>query len=113
MLAAGINVRRSAAQTAANSGLNSDLHDAQQDRAYWLQMMQHIAEPVLTAMQKRKLRELMPVEARPGTVEERRKSTHLEAVGRLLSGIAPWLDHGPREGPESILRERFAAAARA
>jgi hypothetical protein len=113
MLAAGINIRQSAAQTAANSGLSDDLHNAQQDRAYWLQMMQHVAEPVLTAIEKRKLRELMPVEARPGTVEERRKSTHLEAVGRLLSGIAPWLEHGPHDGSESILRERFATAARA
>ncbi len=109
LLAAGVNVRAHAEQAVNLSPLNNGA----QDRAYWLQMMQRVADPVLTAMQSQRLRELMPVEARPGTVEDRRKSTHLEAVGRLLSGIAPWLEHGPREGTEGALRERFAAAARA
>jgi hypothetical protein len=109
MLAAGINVPSSEQQAADVVRLNNGA----QDRAYWLQMMQRVADPVLTAMQSQRLRELMPVEARPGTVEDRRKSTHLEAVGRLLSGIAPWLEYGPREGAEGELRVRFAAAARA
>lgn len=109
MLAAGVDVRSRAEQAANISPVNNGA----QDRAYWVQMMQRVAEPVLTAMQTRRLRELMPVEARAGLVEERRKSTHLEAVGRLLSGIAPWLEHGPHAGAEGALRERFAAAARA
>jgi hypothetical protein len=109
MLAAGVDLRAHAEQAVNLPPLNNGT----QDRAYWLQMMQRVADPVLTAMQTQKLRELMPVEARPGTVEDRRKSTHLEAVGRLLSGIAPWLEHGPHEGAEGTLRERFAAAARA
>ena len=113
MLAAGIDARTSAGQAADPSKSNGRLPSGSQDRAYWLQMMQRVAEPVLTAMQTQKLRAAMPVEARPGTVEERRKSTHLEAVGRLLSGIAPWLEHGSHEGTEGALRERFATAARA
>lgn len=108
MLAAGVNVQARAEQAANVSPVGSGV----QDRNYWIAMMQRVADPLLTAMQTRKLRELMPVEARPGTVEDRRKSTHLEAVGRLLSGIAPWLEHGPREGSEGALRERFAIAAR-
>jgi hypothetical protein len=109
MLATGVSVQAHAQKAA----IAPSVSNGAQDRAYWLKMMQRVAEPLLTAMQTRKLRELMPVEARPGTVEDRRKSTHLEAVGRLLSGIAPWLEHGPREGTEGALRERFAAAARA
>jgi hypothetical protein len=109
MLAAGVNMQLHAEQATNVSPTNS----GSQDRTYWLGMMQRVAEPVLTAMQARRLRELMPVEARLGEVEERSKSTHLEAVGRLLFGIAPWLEHGPRDGSEGALRERYATAARA
>ncbi len=82
-------------------------------RAYWVEMMRRVGEPVLMAMQAGRLRELMPVEAKVEVVAARRMSSHLEAVGRLLSGLAPWLEHGPREGEEGALRARFAEAARA
>jgi hypothetical protein len=39
-----------------------------------------------------KLQEVMPVEAAKGHEDERRKVTHLEAVGRTLAGMAPWLE---------------------
>jgi len=83
------------------------------DRAYWVETMRRVGEPVLMAMETGRLRELMPIEAKLGELEERSKCTHLEAVARLLSGIAPWLEHGPREGSEGELRERFAESARA
>jgi len=41
------------------------------------------------------LRARMPIEAAPGLTQERAKSTHLEAFGRLLSGLAPWLETPP------------------
>ncbi len=34
----------------------------------------------------------MPIEAHPSAAATRPKTTHLEAFGRLLSGIAPWLN---------------------
>ena len=84
-----------------------------QDRQLWLQHVERIATPVLSAFCAGQLRARMPVEAKPQVLEERRKGTHLEAVGRLLSGLAPWLEHGPREGPEAALRARFCEQARA
>jgi hypothetical protein len=105
----------------AVAGLGSDaaaqnatpLRTGADDRALWLSLLQRIADPVLDAMAAGQLRARMPVEAKPQVLEERRKSTHLEAVGRLLCGMAPWLEHGPRSGPEGALRQRFADQARA
>lgn len=50
----------------------------------------------------------MPVECAPGQIESRRRVTHLEAVGRTLAGVAPWLEHGPTQGEEGQLRARLA-----
>src|SRR3982751_1043051 len=46
------------------------------------------------------LKKNMPVECVTGNVAERRKVTHLEAIGRLLAGIAPWLEAPLQAGPE-------------
>ena len=54
-----------------------------------------------------KLQEVMPVEAAPGHEDERRKVTHLEAVGRTLAGIAPWVEHGSSDGAEGRLRKEY------
>jgi hypothetical protein len=113
MMSAGVGGLANGERVASAEGATPVLSSGAEDRAYWVAMMRRVAEPVLMAMQARQLRERMPVEALPAVIEERRKSTHLEAVGRLLAGIAPWLEHGPREGVEGESRERFAKAARA
>nr|WP_025850878.1 DUF2264 domain-containing protein [Paenibacillus ehimensis] len=78
------------------------------DRDYWLQTMQRIARPVLEALSQRKLKERMPVEAK---LDDRELYTYLEAYGRLLAGIAPWLEHGPGTGAEGELRCEYVRLA--
>lgn len=85
----------------------------QSDREYWLEIMEKISEPVLRSLSQRRLKAEMPVEAPHGNVEERGAFTHLEAMGRLLSGIAPWLEKGSSEGAEGQLRRRYADWSRA
>jgi hypothetical protein len=85
---------------------------AQEDRQYWLQTLTKVSGPVLRALSQRKLKNEMPVEAPHGNVEDRRKYTHLEAIGRLLTGIAPWLESGARDGAESHLRNQYAELSR-
>jgi hypothetical protein len=82
------------------------------DRDYWIRMMSMVANPVLTSLSQRKLKIDMPVEAAPG-VTDRPSYTYLEALGRLLSGIGPWLESGADVGTEGDLRRRFADMARA
>lgn len=82
-------------------------------RAQWVELLDRVARPVISGAADGRLQQVMPVEAAPGHVEERRKVTHLEAVGRTLSGIAPWLEHGADSGEEGRLRARYVEWARA
>ncbi len=81
------------------------------DRAFWCQMAGRLATPVLEALAQRKLKATMPIEAAPD-VKDRAEFTHLEALGRLLCGLAPWLELGGDATPEGADRARFAALAR-
>lgn len=86
----------------------------QQDRSYWLRQVALVSEPVLKALKERNLRQKMPVEAVPGQTEARAVGTHLEALGRLLSGLAPWLELEPSTGEtakETDLRNRYRDCA--
>ena len=62
------------------------------DRAKWLAIVERVSQPVLEAISQQRLRATMPVETAPGMEEARRRATHLEAVARLLSGLAPSLE---------------------
>jgi len=70
------------------------------NRQDWLECLQRTARPVLEAAAVGKLQQLMPVETASGEEADRRQVTHLEAVGRTLAGIAPWLENGNRNGDE-------------
>jgi hypothetical protein len=83
------------------------------DRAAWLSIVEHVSQPVLAAISQQKLRATMPVEAAKGEEQARAQSTHLEAVGRLLAGLAPWLEADPGNDPaEEKLRNLYQEWAR-
>jgi hypothetical protein len=82
------------------------------DRGYWIQVLAKVSHPVLQALSERKLKVEMPVEAPHGNVADRRQFTYLEAMGRLLTGIAPWLESGPDSGVEGKLRNQYAEWSR-
>ena len=75
------------------------------DRAYWVSVAEKLARPVLENLAKRELKKAMPVEQLPGAGRE--KYTHLEALGRLLAGLAPWLGAGGLSGEEQQLRQNL------
>ena len=75
-------------------------------REVWIAAATRLAEPVLTNLARRELRLRMPVEHAPG-VADRKTVTYLEALGRLLTGIAPWLELGADPAAR-----RFAELAR-
>lgn len=72
-------------------------------RVYWVSVLERLAVPVLEAAAEGRLRRDMPV--RGGV--NRASSSHLEAVGRLLSGIAPWLNCPGLTGEEAVLQKRL------
>lgn len=79
----------------------------QQTRDYFIDTMITIVDPVLSALSKNELIETMPVEVSLNPNGDRSKFTYLEAFGRTLSGIAPWLELGPDDTKEGQLREKY------
>lgn len=73
-------------------------------REYLVQTLTRIADPVLTALSKNELKKKMPVEAK---TNDRQNYTYLEAFGRLLAGMAPWLELGPDNTPEGKIRSKY------
>lgn len=82
-----------------------------ESRADWIAMLDRVCRPLFMALSERKLKQVMPVEAHAGEEQHRRQTTYLEALGRALAGIAPWLEHGPDSGPEGELRRRYCDQA--
>lgn len=86
----------------------SQSNPGQEDRGYWVSVMSQIADPLLNNMSKGELRKNMPVETISGMPNpSNARTTHLEALGRLLVGMAPWLELGPDNTPEGQLREKY------
>jgi hypothetical protein len=81
------------------------------DRKYWLNVLTQIADPLLESLSKGELRKSMPVECKPGSEADRRKVTYLEAFGRLMAGMAPWLELGADETEEGQLRKKYIGLA--
>ena len=73
-----------------------------EDRRYWVSVLEKISRPVLANLARRELKKQMPVEEKPGA--KRAAFTHLEAFGRLLCGIAPWLAAENISSDESTLQ---------
>jgi hypothetical protein len=74
-------------------------------------MLTRIARPVLEAFAAGEAKARMPVGGR-GEREDRRAFTHLEALGRTLVGLAPWLESPRLEPDEARLQEEFRVLAR-
>ncbi|HEX9201982.1 MAG TPA: DUF2264 domain-containing protein [Acidobacteriaceae bacterium] len=84
-----------------------------EDRASWVAMLDRVCRPLFDALSERRLKAAMPVEAYSGEQQHRRQTTYLEALGRALAGMAPWLEHGATTGSEGQLRARYCEMARA
>ena len=72
------------------------------DRADWLHRMLEIAEPVIVNLAEDRLKEKMPKEFHP----YREAFMHLEALGRTVLGLAPWLELEEVPEEEKELQEK-------
>jgi hypothetical protein len=75
-----------------------------EERAYWVETLTQIADPVLTNLSNNTLHQNLPFES---LLKKRTSFVELEAVGRLICGIAPWLELGPDNTPEGKLRDKY------
>lgn len=80
-------------------------------RGRWLDWMLKVAGPVLTNAAAGTLHSTMPVEC-PHDKDIRLQFTHLEALGRTVCGIGPWLDCAGLAGAEEEKRRQYAELTR-
>jgi hypothetical protein len=96
----------------AATGQGAPQPAAESTREFWLRQSARLADPVLRNLAAGTLKRNMPVECVTGDVAERRKCTHLEALGRVLAGIAPWLEATLPPGAERDSQQRYRMLAR-
>ncbi len=77
-------------------------------RQEWLETMLRIADPVLKNLAAGTLRQNMPTVFHP----DRAEYMHLEALGRTVCGIAPWLELEGLTGEEAALQAKYRALTR-
>lgn len=80
---------------------------AVKDREFWVSAMETVCSPVLENLSKGTLRQNMPVENYHKDPQYAQSFAHLEAFGRVMTGIAPWLELGPDDTKEGQLRAKF------
>ncbi len=78
------------------------LFAGQQERKEWVGMLDRIAKPVMENMAAATLKANMHYESIGG--EKRHPVSYLEAFGRTVCGIAPWLELGADQTSEGKLR---------
>jgi hypothetical protein len=77
------------------------------DRAYWVYLLDKIASPVLSNMSRGELRKNMTVEVSPQWDGRKKEVAYMEALGRLIAGIAPFLALPADETEEGAIRKRL------
>lgn len=80
-----------------------------QDRELWVKALYKIAYPVIHNLANGTLRKNMPLELGPGYYSKAEEITYLEAVGRTMAGIAPWLALPDDDTSEGKMRKAFRA----
>lgn len=80
-------------------------------RKFWVDAMLKIASPVLESLSRGTLRRDLPIKHHPDSLD-RADYTYLEALGRTLTGMAPWLAQPAEDADEEVLRLRYADLAR-
>jgi hypothetical protein len=81
------------------------------DRTYWVALLEKIATPVLHNMSQGTLRKNMPVEYSPLWGGRDKSFAYLEALGRLMAGVAPWLSLPDDDTAEGKVRGRLREEA--
>lgn len=77
------------------------------DRFYWVNLLQKISAPVLDNMSKGELRKNMKIEVSPSWDGRPKDVAYMEAFGRLIAGIAPFVALPEDESTEGLVRKKL------
>ena len=79
----------------------------QVDRTYWSEQAYKMAMPILSEMSQGTLRKNMQIEVGPDWKNRDTNLVYMEAFGRLMSGIAPWLALPDDDTKEGVQRKQL------
>lgn len=79
------------------------------DRLYWANLLYKISYPVIHNLAEGTLKKNMPLEIAPNYFLKAEKVTYMEAIGRTMAGVAPWLALPDDETTEGSLRKQLRA----
>ena len=91
--------------------MNTTMKIIDTSRQAWWKTLMRVAGPVLDAAEQRKLKETMPIQQRGN--RNREECSYFEAAGRLVCGMAPWLEAEIEDAEERAHRDKAARQARA
>ena len=82
------------------------------NRSDWVKYADRLVRPVLTAAAEGRLEPALAAEHHADVDPNRLRTAPLEAMGRVLSGIGPWLDAPGLAAQEAAVRDEFAELSR-
>ncbi|MCJ2182875.1 DUF2264 domain-containing protein [Novosphingobium sp. 1949] len=100
-------IAQGGAEPQAGVGEPGGLYPGARDRAYMLALLEKMATPVLSRMAEGQLQRTWTPELSPSWDGRNAKVAYLEAFGRLIDGLAPWLALSEDASPEGRLRARI------
>lgn len=77
------------------------------DREYWVALLDKIATPVVSNMSRGELHKNMLVAYSPAWDNRNKNVAYMEAFGRLIAGLAPFLALPDNDSKETMVRKRL------
>ena len=91
---------------------NSEANKKGNERDYWVKLLEKIAAPVLDNMSKGELKKNMPIRFSPTWDKRDNNVAYMEAFGRLIAGIAPFVALPEEDSSEGKIRKKLATQIR-
>jgi len=83
------------------------------DRIYWVRLLDKIAAPILSNMSKGELRKNMPMDYSPAWDSRNKEVAYMEAIGRLIVGLAPFVSLPDEDSEEGRIRLKIRSQIQA
>jgi hypothetical protein len=81
--------------------------ETQTDRAYWVELLVKMSSPILEHLSKGTFRKFAQIEFSPSWDFRNKEVAYMEAFGRLLVGLAPFVSLPDDGSPESEIRKKM------
>src|SRR6218665_2195487 len=103
-------ILQASAQRAKQKAVIQSASSGQKDRAYWSETLYKMVSPVIFNLAAGTLKKNMPVEKVPNYALKAEMVVYLEAAGRTMAGVAPWLALPDDDSPEGQQRKKLRLA---